>query len=124
MQENIIASEKLNARSRGIFIFEAAFEYFVSIMMTGAFLAMLLSRNGVPDWLVGIISSFISLTCVFQIFSASVVKKGSSVKRVIFLFTLVNELIFSLLYVVPVFPISSSVKCAVRHSDFFGLRYL
>ncbi len=113
IEDETLTLEKANKKARGIYILEAAFEYFVSIMMTGAFLAALLSRNGVPDWLVGIISSFISLTCIFQIFSASIVRKGSSVKRIIFLFTLANELIFAFLYIIPIFPISSGVKCAL-----------
>ena len=78
-------SEKTGKKARVIYLFEAAFEYFVQILIGGAFLATLLSRNGVPDWLVGIVSSFISLTCIFQIFSASVVRRGSSVKKIIFL---------------------------------------
>jgi hypothetical protein len=111
--DDTLTAEKTGRKARGIFLFEATFEYFVQILVTGAFLATLLSKNGVPDWLVGIVSSFISLTCIFQIFSASVVRKGSSVKRVIFLLALANELIFVFLYIIPIFPFSSSVKCII-----------
>ena len=108
-----ITREKKGRKIRGIYIFEATFEYFVQILVTGAFLATLLSRNGVPDWLVGILSSFISLTCLFQIFSASAVRRGSSVKKTIFFLVIANELIFILLYVIPIFPVSGTVKCVV-----------
>lgn len=109
--ENIL--NKAEKRVQRLFIVEQTFEYFVQILVTGAFLATLLSRNGVPDFIVGIVSSFISLTCIFQIFSARLVRRASSVKRVIFLLVLFNEIIFLLLYVVPMFRIPPEVKCVI-----------
>ncbi len=113
MITDVLADEGKGKRTRLLFIVEAALEYFVQILVTGAFLATLLSRNGVPDWLVGILSSFISLTCVFQIFSASVVRRGSSVKKTAFFLVLANEVLFVLLYVIPIFKIPSAVKCVL-----------
>ncbi len=112
MNADLIADKK-GKKIRSIFMVEQALEYFVQILVTGAFLASLLSRNGVPDWLVGILSSFISLTCIFQVFSPRVVKPGSSVKRVVFYLILSNEILFTLLYVIPLVNISQTVKCIV-----------
>jgi len=113
MKDSEFALNKTAKKAQRLFIVEQTFEYFVQILVTGAFLATLLSRNGVPDFLVGIVSSFISLTCIFQIFSARLVRRASSVKRVIFLLILFNEIIFLLLYVIPLFHIPSQVKCVV-----------
>ena len=112
MNADLIADKK-GKKIRGIFMAEQALEYFIQILVTGAFLATLLSRNGVPDWLVGILSSFISLTCIFQVFSPRVVKHGSSVKRVVFYLILLNEVLFTFLYVIPIINISQTIKCIV-----------
>ena len=55
-------------RSRWAYTFECAFEYFVSLLVTGVFLAKLLKDVGMDDALIGIISSFISLSFLFQLF--------------------------------------------------------
>ena len=53
--------------SRLMYILEAAFEYFISIMVTGAYLAKVSSSIGISDSLTGILSSFVSLGCGFQL---------------------------------------------------------
>ncbi len=100
-------------RSRTANILDAAVEYFVQILVTGAFLAALLTKNGVPDSLVGILSSFVSLTCVFQIFSEYTLKHISGIKKAIIFLVSANELIFLFLYVIPIFSVSSTVKCVI-----------
>ncbi len=113
MNDNEILHNGTAKKVQRLFTAEQTFEYFVQILVTGGFLATLLSRNGVPDFLVGIISSFISLTCIVQIFSAKLVRKASGVKRTVFLLILFNEIIFLLLYVIPLFSIPTYIKCIV-----------
>lgn len=100
-------------RSKTANILDAAVEYFVQILVTEAFLATLLTKNGVPDSLVGILSSFVSLTCIFQIFSEHTLKYISGIKRAIIFLVSANELIFLFLYVIPIFSVSSTVKCVI-----------
>ena len=68
-------------RSRIMYIIQADLEYLINILVTGAFLASLTSELGMSDSLTGIISSFASLGCLFQMISV-VFRKGS-VKKVV-----------------------------------------
>ena len=63
-------------RSRLMYIFEAALEYLISILVTGSFLATITKEIGVSDSLTGILSSVISLGCLFQLLSLSVEQKN------------------------------------------------
>ncbi len=68
-------------------------------MVAGSYLATLTSHLGMPDSLTGIISSFISLGCLFQLFS--VFLKRKHVKPVVTALSAVNQLLFMLLYIIP-----------------------
>ena len=67
--------------SRTAYIFEAAFEYFITIIISGAYLANLLTRTGISDSLAGILSSFVSLACSAQFFSVLFIRTAKPVKR-------------------------------------------
>lgn len=83
--------------SRGLYIAEAAFEYFVSILVTGAYLAKLTSYLGFSDSLTAVLTSFVALGCSFQLFAVFFFK-GGSVKRRVTLFHLINQLLFMSAY--------------------------
>ena len=104
--------EKDHARSRRAYIVEALLEYLVSLLVTGTFLSAILKQIGVSDALTGIISSFISFACCIQLFSGLVVRPGRSVRRTMLLFSVLNEMLFASLYLIPFFPVSQSVKTA------------
>ena len=61
--------------TRYLNILEAAFEYFISIIVSGAYLAKITSSLEISDSLTGIISSFISLGCGFQIIAIFLTNK-------------------------------------------------
>ena len=61
-------------RSRNSYLIYCAFEYFALLLISDAFLAKLLSSIGISDSLVGIISSFVSLACLFQLITIFVLK--------------------------------------------------
>ncbi len=48
-----------------MYILEAALEYLISILVVGSFLATLTKELGMSDGLTGILSSVISLGCLF-----------------------------------------------------------
>ena len=56
------AAEK---RGRFMYILEAALEYFIALLVAGSFLATLTKELGFSDSLTGILSSVISLGCLF-----------------------------------------------------------
>lgn len=95
-------------RSRLLYIFEAAFEYLVSILVTGSFLATLTKELGFSDSLTGILSSMISLGCLFQVLSLLLRRK--SVKIIVLAFSVLNQLLFMLLYVIPLTNFEKQTK--------------
>ena len=98
----------LYKRSRLMYICEAALEYLISILVAGTYLAMITKELGISDTLTGIISSFISLGCVFQLF-AMLIRKGNTKKTVLFL-SVLNQLLFMFLYIIPLMGGSQSMK--------------
>lgn len=95
-------------RSRLMYLFEAAFEYLISILVTGSFLATLTKELGISDSLTGILSSIISLGCLFQLFSLSVRTKRS--KGFVISFSIINQVLFMLLYGIPLIHFDGKTK--------------
>ncbi len=108
-------------RGRVLFIIQAALEYLISILVTGQFLTTLTRELGLSDSLTGILSSIISLGCLFQLFSIAFRKK--TVKSFVVLLSILNQVLFLFLYVVPIVPLSGTVK-AVLFAVFILLAYL
>lgn len=96
-------------KSRVLYIFEAAFEYFISLLVTGAYLAKLTSAVGISDTLTGILTAFVSLGCGFQLFAVFFVGKGT-VKRFVTVLHSLNQLFFALIYLVPFLTLTSMQK--------------
>lgn len=86
-------------RSRFMYICEAALEYLISILVSGSFLATLTKSLGMSDSLTGVLSSVISLGCLFQLLSA--IYRRQQVKRFVVILSVLNQLLFMLLYVIP-----------------------
>ena len=92
-------------RSRWAYIWECAFEYFVAILVAGSFLTTALKEGlGMNDSLIGIISSFISLSFLFQIFSVFLIRRVTNTKRFCILFHSIGQLLFTSIFLVPVLP--------------------
>lgn len=78
-KENIFESNSFKT-SRKAYTAQCTFEYFITILVGDAFLAKLLMTIGIQDSLIGIISSFVSLAFLFQLFSVFTVAKIRNVK--------------------------------------------
>ncbi len=100
-------------RSRGAYIAQSTFEYFVSMLAAGAFLAKLLTSLGISDALAGIIASFSSLVFVVQLFSLVLVKGKLGAKALSMIFETASQLCFALMYFVPFMPIGRGGRQAV-----------
>ena len=98
--------------SRLLYIVEAALEYFISLLVTGAYLAKITSAIGMSDTLTGILTSFVSLGCGFQIIAIFLANKRP-VKSWVTILHSVNQLAFALIYLVPFIKVSQTVKIAV-----------
>lgn len=97
-------------RSRRAYSLECAFEYFVSLLVTDAFLASLLSHIGLDDSLIGLITSFISVAFLFQLFSVFVVRRITNTKRFTVTFHTASNLLFMCLYLIPFLPFAKQYK--------------
>ena len=86
--------------SRILYIFEAMFEYFISLLTTGAYLAKLTSTIGISDSMTAVLSSVTSLAGMFQIISIFLSHK-LPVKRWVVPITLIAQVCVSMLYVIP-----------------------
>ena len=95
-------------RSRAMYIFEAALEYLISILVTGSFLATITKELGISDGLTGILSSVISLGCLFQLLSLSV--RRARVKRFVVVLSVINQTFFMLLYAIPLTGAKYQIK--------------
>ena len=92
-------NEKNLKTSRFLYILEAGFEYLISILVAGAYLAKLTESLGMSDQLTGIMSSIISLGHLFQL--GSLLIRPKRVKGLVVTFSVLNQLLFMLLYIIP-----------------------
>ncbi len=98
--------------SRILYIIEATLEYFISLLVAGAYLAKVTTSIGLPDSLTAILSSFVSLGCGFQLV-AIFISRTKSVKRYVTILHTLNQLFFALIYFVPFIKIPKTAKFVV-----------
>lgn len=92
--------------SRFLHLIEAAVEYFITLLIGGAYLAKLTEAIGMSDALTGVLSAFTSLGCAFQFVSIFLARK-TPVKRWVVPTAMVSELMFALIYLTPFLPFTS-----------------
>ncbi|MBO5214898.1 MAG: MFS transporter [Clostridia bacterium] len=88
--------------SRFLYIIEAALEYFIALGVGGVYLAKLTTAVGISDSLTGILTSFVSLGCGFQLIAIFIAHK-KPVKRWVTVGHIVSQFLFVALYFVPLF---------------------
>ena len=104
-------TQKDYKRGKLLYILEADIEYLISILVNGSFLATLTGSLGMSDSLTGIISSFISLGCLFQLLSVFLRRKR--MKSIVIVMSVINQILFLLLYVIPLSGAGKQVKNAM-----------
>ena len=105
--------------SRFLYILEAAFEYFINLLLTGAYIAKVTTSLGMSDGLTGIITAVVSLASTFQIVAIFLAHK-KPVKRWVTICHSINQLFFACVYLVPFFNFSKSVKTILFILFFLG----
>ena len=96
-------------KSRIFYIISATLEYFIAILTGTAYLAKIASSIGMSDGTIGILSSFTALGCAFQIVSLTM-RTDKAVKSRVIAINLLNQLCFTLLYVIPVVDLGKNAK--------------
>lgn len=99
------------AKDRLCYILEETFNYFVIIMISGSYLAKLTTTLGFSDSLTAILTAFVNLGACAQVVSVAFFKKGMVKRRLTAMFTF-SQLLFTLLYVVPFFPVPGQWRTA------------
>jgi len=84
---------------RLMYVFQATLEYLISILITGTYLATITDAIGISDSLTGIISSIVSLGCLFQMGAVFLPRKRQ--KRPVIILSLLYQALFLLLYLIP-----------------------
>lgn len=98
--------------SRVMYWFEAAFEYFINLLASGAFLAKLTSEIGITDSMTAILTAITSLAGASQMVSIYLSHKAP-VKRFVLPLMLISQIMFSTLYLIPFLPMGSVGMAAV-----------
>lgn len=94
-----------------MYIIEAGLEYLISILVADMYLASLTKELGISDSVTGILSSIISLGCLFQLV-ATLLHRGSAKTQVVAL-SIINQLLFMSLYIIPLTSMPSKTKQVV-----------
>ncbi len=115
-----IAACDENRFSRFCYIIEAALEYFISILVSGAYLARITTSLGFSDGLTGILSSFVSLGCVFQLGSIGLFRRIHRAKPVIVSFCIICQLMFGCMYLIPGMPFGPALRTGLFLICFCG----
>lgn len=97
------------AFSRAMYIIEALVEYLITLTISGAYLAKITEAIGMEDSLTGIVTAFLSLGHLFQLF-ALLLTGVRRVKPMITVAFIVNQVFFALLYVIPLINIGSATQ--------------
>ena len=103
-------SDRLHRRSRALVIIEAAVEYFIHLCVTTTLLTAILNEMEVTASLQGLIGAITSLACVAQLFAVFRVKKTYPCKRWVSLLNLFSQLLFALLYVIPLTELTPALR--------------
>lgn len=93
-------------RSRAAYMAQCTIYYFLMQLTADSFLAKLLGSLGIGDALIGIISSFVSLAFMVQVFSVFMVRLKISTKKLVIFCDTASFLFFMLLYLVPFIPVN------------------
>lgn len=109
--------------SRIMYILDAAFEYFISILTTGAYLAKLTSSIGISDGTTAILSTLGSLAGSLQVISIFLAHK-TPVKRWVVPLISIDSIIMTLLYLIPFLAISPSATSVLFFVIVFGAQVM
>ena len=106
-------AQKQLKKNQTAYIFEAALEYFIDIMIKTTFITALLMNIGVSQGTAGIITSLASLGFTAQFFSVLFINPGNRIKKMSSLLHLTNQLLFVIMYLVPGVNIPSGAKMLI-----------
>ena len=100
-------------RSRKAYTMQCAFEYFVTILVSDAFLAKLLTHMGISDSSIGLISSLVSFSFLFQLLAIYLMSHLKNTKKTVILFDTLGQMFLLGLYLIPFLPVTVRAKTVI-----------
>ena len=100
-------------RSRVSYIIQSVFEYFLTILVSDAFFAKLLTHIGISDSVIGIISSFVNIAFLLQILSLFIVKLKVRKKKLLIITYIFSFSAFMLMFLIPYLPVNYTAATAM-----------
>ena len=91
-------------RTRILYLFECAFENFISILVSGVYFAKLTASIGISDSMTAILIEITSLAALFQLITV-VISHKPPFKRWVLPAQIIAEILFGLLYLIPLLKI-------------------
>ena len=101
-----------SAKDRLCYILEESFNYLITLLLSGSYLAKVTSTLGFSDGLTAILATISTLGCSMQLLSVAIFRKGTYKRRITGMFML-SQLLFTLLYLVPFFQIPHNIRTAL-----------
>jgi len=111
LEDFIIDTVKSDRITRTAFVIGEAFEYFISLFVTGTMLGYLLDTVGFSDSLQGVLGTVATFTCGAQLFAIFLSEKR--VKRICIAGNLINQICFIILYLFPFFDLSPKERTVI-----------
>jgi len=106
-------------KSRVAYTAQCTFEYLISLLVTDAFLAKVLIYIGLSDSHIGIVSSFIHFSFLFQLLSIFLVERIKTVKRTVVIFDSLCQVLYICLYCVPFLNCDKNTKIVIAVATIF-----
>jgi len=97
-------------RSKVMYVVQTSAQFALAQLVMGAFLARLGTYLGMPDSLVGILSSIMSLGCMFQLLATVI--RTPKVKKFILITSIISQVLYMVLYLIPVSPLGKTARIA------------
>ena len=98
--------------SRFLYIIQAAVEYFIAMLVGGAYLAKVTEAVGMSDDVTAVLTSLVSLGVGFQLV-ALFIPRRRTVKSWITPCMLAYQLIFTFIYIIPLFDLTKETKMLI-----------
>lgn len=100
-------------RSRIAYSAQCTFDYLITLLISDAFLAKLLTNIGMSDALIGIISSFISFAFLFQLLSIELINRIKNIKGTVVFFDCLSQALCICMYFVPFLKVGLGIKTGI-----------
>jgi predicted MFS family arabinose efflux permease len=100
-------------RSRSAYRLFCMLDYFIALLVSDVYLFKLLTCVGLSDSQIGIVSSLITVACLFQLTSIGFVRRIRRVRRWVVASCIASQMVFILLYALSFVPMSTTAKTAL-----------